>query len=210
MRTASFALASLLLAAPLSASWWPTWNPSDVRLTVGETATVQVKANWSGLVDYGNGIHWTFRSDDDHVATAYVHMETSTQRDVQIVAVGPGTAAIRQDTGFGFESVSWVRITVVCGAEAPAIAATPLLQGRVGEPLTLALVSSIANRTNFTWYLGETGDVSHPLDAAGPQIAFTPATYGTIHVWASAVTPCSASTVQFTIEVPYPRRRTAK
>jgi|GEM_PF-1426131 len=210
MRAPSLALATLLLCAPLSASWWPAWSPSVVRMTVGETATVQVKAMWSGLVDYGNGVHWTFRSDSPNVATAHVRMDSSALQDVEIVAIGPGTASIRQEGPTGvLGGTNWVVINVVCGDEPPVRAAAPELRARLGDPVSLAIVSEIASRTTFTWYLGEIGDHSQPLYLAGPEVVYKPEHPGTTRVWVEAHTPCSTSAAQFTIEVPLPKRRAA-
>jgi len=208
MRATSLALATLLVCAPLSASWWPSWSPSVVRMTVGETTTVQVKAMWSGLVDYGGGVHWSFRSDSPNIATAHVRMDSSAQQDVEIVAVGPGTASIRQEGPTGLlGGTNWVVINVVCGDEPPVRSAAQELRARMGDPVPLAVVSEIASRTMFTWYLGEIGDHSQPLYLSGPAIVFKPEHYGTTRVWVEAHTPCSTSAAQFTVEVPLPKRR---
>lgn len=201
-------LFALTVAAPLSAGWWPVWTPGAVQLTVGEATSVHVVGKWSGLVDYGNGIHWRFRSDDVTVATAFAHMEDSSDHEVAIVAVGPGTASIREEYSTGqLGSVPWVRITSVCGVEPAAVAAVPVVRARVGERVTLSVVSPIASRTTFRWYAGVIGDDSHELDASGPELVVTPDAYGAQSYWVSAMTPCSASTVQFRVEVPRPKPR---
>src|SRR5258705_3584347 len=136
----------VLLFVVGATSWWPSWNPTSVQLVAGQTATVQVQAKWSGLVDYGNGVHWAFRSDNDHVGTASLYLQDDAVHDVRIVAVGPGTAAIRYESNAGLSEQAYVVINVVCGAEPPVQPAAAVLHARLGRPSTVAVVSEIANR----------------------------------------------------------------
>jgi hypothetical protein len=207
MRSVLLLLTAFAVAAPVSADWWPSWSPSDVQLAVGETTTVKVRAMWSGLVDYGGGIHWGFRSDNNQVATAFAQIDDQETHEVRIAAIGPGLASIRQEWKLGLGEVTWVRIVVVCGAEAPVRPAVADVRARIGEPVAIAVLSEIAERTVFHWYLGRVGDLSHPLSASGTEIAFTPTAYGTQYVWVSAITTCSTSSTQFSIDVPLLRRR---
>lgn len=173
-----------------------------MQLVSGETATVRVVARWSGLVDYGNGVHWTFRSDNERVAIAFVRMENSQPQDVRITATGPGSAFIRYEQSNGaLSQEKYVTIKVVCGAEPPVYAAAPVVQARLNQTVALAAVSDIANRTLFTWYLGREGDRSHPLAATGPRIELTATRLGTQYVWVSAMTPCSATSAEIRLEV---------
>jgi hypothetical protein len=202
VRRAAF-VAIVLVAVPLSASWWPRWSAESIELVVGQTGVVQVQAHWSGLVDYGNGIHWTFRSDTPAVAGAWVRVEDEQVYDVPIIALSPGYAVIREQTTSGaLIDPSWVTIHVICGDEQPIRAAATELRGRIREPLALGVLSEIAARTQFTWYLGRKGDITHRLPDTGPRIAFTPSAYGTQYVWVSARTTCSESTAEFRIDVP--------
>lgn len=195
-KTALFVLAAAI-AAPLAAGdWWPDWTPRYMQLMVGEHRTARVLAKWSGLVDYGNGIHWSFASDNTYVALGSVDVEDARAHDVDIVAVAPGKAWI---AGVGQR---WVEIDVICGApEPPVRAAAPVIRARAGEMLTLRALSDIAARSRFTWYLGRDGDTSHPLAATGTEIFFVPRTAGTQYLWVNATTPCTASTAEFRIDV---------
>ena len=196
-----FVLASMI-AAPLSATWWPVWSPLSVQLVTGQRTKVQVQAWWSGLVDYGNGIHWSFRTDYPHVATAAIYVSDSAPHDVEIVATGPGYAAIRRENENGSLGQAFVQITVTCGPEPAVRAMAPLLHARAGDAVTLQAYSEIGDRSRFAWYAGRQGDTSHPLAATGPQIVIVPRTVGPNFVWVNATTPCSASTAEFRIDVP--------
>jgi hypothetical protein len=180
-----------------------------VQLVAGQTITAQAHMQWSGLVGYNDPIHWSFRSDNDRVATASLLLEDHETHNVQIVAVGPGTAAIRSEEQNGF-GPAYVRIAVVCGAEPPVRAAAAVVQAHIGQAVAIAAASDIANRSQFTWYLGREGDRSHPLAATGPQIELTPTAYGTQYVWVSAMTPCSASSAEIRVDVAQPRHRAAR
>src|SRR5207248_1938087 len=130
---------------------------------------------------------------------------------IQITAVGPGTAVIRSASTTGqFGPQEWVTIHVICGAEAPIRPAAPVVIARLGQRVTLVVVSDIANRAQFTWYRGREGDRSQPLAATGPQIELTATSYGTQYVWVAATTPCSASSAEFQTEVVPPRLRAVR
>jgi hypothetical protein len=207
MRHTILFVVAFTIAMPLAAGWWPKWNQSEVQVVVGETATVQVHATWSGFANYHENINWTFRSDAPFVATAFVQVTDNNVHDVRITGAGPGASSIRQETPNGLDEGAWVRINVVCAPEAPVRAAAPMMHGSIGEPVAIEAVSEIAGRTTFTWYLGREGDRSHPLDSGGPRIAFTPNAYGSQYVWVSAVTRCSVSAKEFRVDVATPRRR---
>lgn len=208
MNRASLVLLALLFAAfPAAASWWPSFSPRTLQLEVGDQTSVEVRAMWSGLVDYGNGIHWTFRSDDSRVATATATVEDSSAHLVPVEAVGPGVARICLGNS---SEACYVTIYVHCGDEAPVLAAQPVLRAELHEPVTLSVVTPIAQRTHFTWFRGRMGDRSHPLDAASAEITFAPDAYDTQYVWVSAVTSCSTSSAEFRIDVPRPRSRAVR
>ncbi|MBV8516968.1 MAG: hypothetical protein JO197_06120 [Acidobacteria bacterium] len=208
MHRATLVLLVLLLAAlPASAGWWPSFSPRTLQLEVGDQTSVEVHAVWSGLVDYGNGIHWTFRSDDSWVATANASVNDQGSHLVPIEAVGPGTARIC--LGNSGDSC-YVTIFVRCGEEAPVRAAQPVLRAELHQPVTLSVVTPIAQRTHFTWFRGRMGDRSQPLDAASAEITFAPDAYDAQYVWVSAVTSCSTSSAEFRIDVPRPRQHAVR
>lgn len=175
-------------------------------LSVGEKERVRVTPTWSGLVDYGNGVHWTFASDNPRVATGSVRLDSAAPQDFDIIATGPGIAHIRQD-GAGWP---YVTIRVSCETETPAVAATPLVTATLGREVRLAVISEYASRATFRWYLGTIGDTSHPLFGIGAELVFTPESYGSNQVWAEVATTCSISHVQFRIDVPTRTRAVGK
>ena len=198
----SFTLVLLIFATPLSASWYPAWSTTDVQLSVGEKARLTVIPTWSGLVDYGGGVHWTFASDNAAVATANVRLDSTSPQPFDVVAVAPGTAHIRLN-GDGW---SYVTIRVTCAPESPAVAAEPVVHAQLGREIHLAVVTEYENRSTFRWYLGNIGDTSHPLGRSSSDAAYTPDSYGTQYIWAEVTTACFTSQVQFRVDV-YPRRR---
>jgi hypothetical protein len=190
----------------LLAIWSPLWQPTDVTLAVGETRIVKVQPIFAG---YGEPsvINWTFRTADEQVATAFVHV-TGGSYTVPILGVGPGMTAIRQVMPGGkLDGVDWVKIHVTCGAEAPVVAAPQIVSTITGRPVTLSAASQYADRTTFIWYAGHIGDVSKPIDASGPQITLTPNAIGKQYVWVSATTTCSTSAAEFAIDVSPARYR---
>jgi hypothetical protein len=210
MRRSLFLLAVLFTALPMFASWWPVWSDREVNLLVGETATVYVSAQWSGLVDYGNGVHWTFGSTNPAVAQASVSINSPAAVPMRIVGIASGVAQIVWIGPAGYGTNAYVTVYVRCGAEPPVAAATPLVRAAHGQPATLLAVSEIANRSLFHWYSGRTGDTSHPLESYGSQAVYVPSTYGVQYVWVEAATPCSTSTAEFTIDVPLPKPRAVR
>lgn len=193
-------LALLLFATPLHASWFPVWSQTDVQLYVGERAYLRVTPTWSGLVDMG-GVHWTFTSDNPAVVTGSAQLDYAEAKTFDIVGISPGIAHIRNAGGFAY-----VTIRVACGSEDPAVAAVPVVPVELGREVHLAVVSEYENRSTFRWYLGEIGDMSHPLGSSSPDATFTADSIGTRNIWAEVATVCSTSHVQFRVEV-YGRQR---
>jgi hypothetical protein len=171
---------------------------------------VYVSAQWSGLVDYGNGVHWTFGSTNPAVALASVSIESPAAVPVRIIGVSPGVTQIAQLGSRGYVEPAYVSVQVSCGIEPPVTAATPLVHATRGERVTLIAASEIASRTAFHWYAGRVGDTSHPIESAGAQAAFIPTQYGIQHVWVQAVTPCSTTVAEFAIDVPLPKSRAVR
>jgi hypothetical protein len=211
MRKILFVTFALLMAPSLYASWWPSWSTRLVSMFVGDTATVQVEARWSGLVDYGNGVHWAFRSEHEGVASAYVEMSDARRRDVEIVALAPGRTSIREQYPNGhLGSVEWVVIEVLCRAEDPVRPEFPARAATIGKPVALHVITDHADRTAFAWYLGRAGDRTHPLLAGGASIDFIPTAAGTLYVWVEAITGCSTSNAEFRIDVEPARNRAVR
>jgi hypothetical protein len=200
-----YALVFLIFATPLSASWWPGWSQTDVQMYVGDRVRIRVTPMWSGLVDYGGGVHWTFASDNPAVATGSVSLESTAPQDFDVVGVSPGFAHIRQN-GNGF---SYVTIRVACAPEYPAVAAQPVVHAELGREIHLTVVTEFENRATFRWYLGNIGDTSHPLGRSSADATYTPDSYGTKYIWAEVTTVCSTSHVQFRVDV-YGRQRAVR
>lgn len=209
MRKASFLLA-LFFAMPLAGSWWPSWSPTEIRLLAGQTADITVQAQWSGLTGYNDPIDWSFRSDNGNVAVAAFHLIDHERHTVRVAAVGPGTAFIRTESQGGMSAQYWVVIHVGCDAEPPVHAATPVVQARLGQVITLKAFSEFGYRAQFAWFLGREGDRSRPLAAGGPELDLRMGESGSQYVWVSATTPCSTSSAEFRVDVSLPRRRAAR
>ena len=191
----------------LLAIWSPLWQPTDVTLAVGETRIVKVQPIFAGYAE-PNPINWTFRTADEQVATAFVRVTGGGNYAVPILGIGPGTTAIRLVMPGGkLDGQDWVKIHVVCGAEAPVAAASQIVSTIAGRPVTLSATSQYPDRTTFAWYAGHVGDVSKPIDATGPQITLTPNAIGKQYVWVSAITTCSSSAAEFAIDVSSARYR---
>jgi len=192
----------LIFATPLAASWWPAWSSTDVQLYVGQTARVRVTPTWSGLVDYGNGVHWTFGSDNPAVASGTVQLESAKPQDFDITGVGPGVAHIRENaTGWPY-----VTIRVACAPENPAIAAEPVVQAALGREVHLTVVTEYESRATFRWYLGNLGDTSRPLGSSSADVTFKADSSGPQYIWAEVTTACSTTHVQFRVDVPARQR----
>jgi hypothetical protein len=201
MRHAVFAFLLLIVATPLAASWWPSWSSTHLQMTVGDTVRVRVTPTWSGLVDYGDGVHWTFATDNPSVATGSARLDSTAPQEFDVVAVGPGIAHIRRDSGWPY-----VLIHVSCGSERAAVAAEPAVRAALGRAVHLTVVSEYETRSTFRWYLGMIGDTSHPLEGSGADLSFAPTAYGSTYVWADAATTCFVSNIQFRVDV-FARRR---
>jgi hypothetical protein len=202
MRYVALTLLLLMAATPLAASWYPRWSTTDLTMAIGDRVVVRVTPTWSGLVDYGNGVHWTFGTDNTSVATGEVRLDSTSPKDFTLTAVGLGFAHIRNPGGYPY-----VTIRVICGDERPAIAAQPVVGVELGHAARLTIVTEYENRSTFRWYLGKIGDTSHPLDRNSADAIYTPAMTGTCYLWAEATTACSTSQVQFRVDAYVPRRR---
>lgn len=201
----------LLVAAPLSAGWWPLWSTRSVEIPSGQTAVVQVRAYWTGLVDYGDGPPWAFKTDDDSIASgSLIVREKDTMYDFVITAQNPGTTAIHQLYSNGTSgSVAWVTIHVTCGDEPVPVAIDPVRHVTPGEMVLLGIATPAAFRTTFHWYAGEIGDTSQPLLVSGAEIAYIVKSGGPQNIWVSAVTACATTTFQFRLDTAPPKHRAA-
>jgi hypothetical protein len=189
----------------------PIFSPTDVHISVGEVATVQVHVTFSGLLpNFGDPVNESFCSDDESVATGTLTITDHDTHTLEIVGVSPGFASIRSGIpGQPLGGWRWVRVSVDCGPEIPIRPILPVLQGSIGVPVVLIANGYFREPVEFKWYQGRTGDVTHPLAASGSEIAFKPAAYGQQYVWVVAHSICSSSTAEFRIDVPLVRRRAA-
>lgn len=201
---------ALLFATSAHAGGWSVdASPRSLRVEVGSTETVRIYARWSGITVYYPWSPWRVFSTRLSVAMAEANVPSpSVYIYVPVTGIAPGKASLYVD-GTAI-SGQYVDIDVVCGEEAPVVNATPVTATRAGVPVTLRVESRMAGRTTFTWYRGRTGDTSLPIAAAGPSLEFTPHVSGANYVWVMAATPCSSSTAEFMIEVPAPKRRSAR
>ena len=182
----------VVTATAAHASWWPVLSNDYVSLETGQETTVTVRAQWSGLVDYGF-VPWHFRSSDERVAIVEGSLERpGTTGTLKITAVGPGTAKIYTNTGGG----PYGTILVKQDDTPLQIAATPAI---VNRPVTLTAINPPYLSTSW-WYLGKIGDQSQPL-GIGTEVTFTPSTTGITYVWIWSVTPLAASSAELAIDV---------
>ena len=198
-----YAVLLLMFTTPLAASWWPAWSETNIQMNVGDKVFVRVTPTWSGLVNYGNGVHWQFASDNPAVATGSVQLESTAPKDFTIVGIGPGVAQIRDHFAPYWP---YVTIRVACAPETPAVAAVPVMRADLGREVRLQVVTQYPTRSTFCWYLGQIGDTSHPLGDSSAEVTYTPDSFGSQYIWAEAATTCFTSQVQFRVDV-YPRRR---
>ena len=194
---------AVLLAA---AACRPGPDRTNVTLNVGDTEFVHVAAEGPG--GYFDG-PWFFASNDDSIIRVTGRMTEPWPPGVmRITGLRPGKATARIENES--ETLGQVAVTVRCGAEPPIQPAEPRQTMKTGDVIALRAVTSLADRTTFTWYLGRLGDASFPIHQAGPEIAFATKEPGEHHVWVMATTPCSTSTAQFVIDAMAPRRRTSR
>ncbi len=206
MRRWIVVLVLLSLAATASAAWYPSLEDNLVRLEVGQSVTVTVRAVWTGLMVVP-WTPWIFESSNPDVARVQGQMLDSRPGVMRITGVSPGRAQglIRPTSTF-----YRVDVTVVCGKEDAVQPATAWQTTKPGEPVTLRAVTPIAGRTTFTWYHGQVGDTSAPIAGSGPEIPFATNDAGPHYAWVLATTPCSSSTAEFRIDAVPPRRRSAR
>jgi hypothetical protein len=192
---------------------WPGWTAqpevSAVRVLVGQTVRVRVKAYQLYL---SGGIEFrplTFKSGNRRIIEVTGRMPVPETNYIQITGVRPGKAHALMV--WADDSIRGaVEATVVCGKEPAIQTAQPHQTTKVGTPVMLRAETRIAERTTFTWYRGLVGDMSEPLAASGPELELTTSEPGLQHAWVMATTPCSSSTAQFAIDVVAPKRRSAR
>lgn len=189
-RTLLFAM--LLVASSAQASWWPVLSNDYITLETGQQTTVTVRAQWSGLVDYGWS-PWHFRSTNETVAFVEGSLEQlGTTGTVTIIAKKPGTAKIYTTSGGG----PYATIVVTEDKTPMSIAATPATAGR---PVTLTAFNPPPMSTSW-WYFGHLSDFSKPI-GLGNEVTFTPNAAGVIHVWVYAVAPNGVTMMELAVEV---------
>lgn len=195
------------VATTAAGAWYPVFDPTYVRVEVGETRWVRVRTVWTGImiVPWSN---WYFGSTHPLIAHIDDVMVNSGTKDIAITGVAPGEAGLYLH-GYALNR-PYVAVDVVCGVETAIANATPEVKTVPGKGVTLRVETPIADRTAFTWYRGRAGDLSRPLAGEGPQLTWVPPTHGRHQVWVRATTPCSTSTAEFVIDALAPRQRAAR
>ena len=120
MRRLFATLLFISLASPLFASWWPSVSQQEIRIYVGETVPVRITPTWSGITDYGNGVHWIFRTDSQSIASGWIRMDDSRPQDLLITGIAPGFTAVRQEYPNGGVNAYPLLRVYVLSPEAPA------------------------------------------------------------------------------------------
>lgn len=200
-------LASLLLSCSAFATWNPSFSPTKVTMTVGETRTISLRAVWSGLTYYE--FHpWGCRSDHNSVAIVKGGLDRVDRvGQVEITAVSPGTASIYITQPGTGRSGPFVRITVRPQPVRVTIASSAMTS-IVGRPVTLVAIGEPAPLA-FTWYRGHLGDTAQPLPASEEELTFTPTTPGRYSFWVQAAAQHGVSSAEISIEILPPPRRQA-
>jgi hypothetical protein len=207
MRTAGLALVVLFIA-PHVAGKIVRFSPEEITVHVGETIDTKVVALQSGFNTMPGSYDWQFTSADSRIATAEGRLRSPRETAfVRIHGIAEGRVAIVYTSN---HLPAPARIRVICGQEVPVAASTPTVTARVGQQVSLRVVSSAEERTLFEWFLGKTGDRSIPIPASGSECQFTPSAPGTQSIWVSAITACSISAAEFRVEVASPKRRSAR
>lgn len=203
IRRALVLAASFVFATAASAAWYPSIDPTYVRVEVGQTKTATVRAIWTGIwvIPW---TPWVFVSSNPSVAQVAGRMDNSLPGTMYITGVKPGNALATIDGWTSFYSVD---IDVVCGREDPIQAALPQQHTLINVPVALRALTPIANRTSFTWYHGHIGDLSHPINGSGFEIPYVTNDVGAHYAWVLATTPCSQSMAEFRIDAHAPKRR---
>jgi hypothetical protein len=203
MRRSVPALFLLLIASTASAAWYPALDGNIARIQVGETVTVRVRAIWTGLMIVP-WTPWIFESSNPSVIRVDGAMYSSTPGEMRITGISPGhgLALIRPMSSFYN-----VDVTVVCGQESAVQAAEVRQTVKTGEPVALRALTSIADRTTFTWYHGHIGDTSFPIGQSGPEVVYITDDPGLHSAWVLATTSCSSSMAEFQIDAVAPKRR---
>jgi hypothetical protein len=202
MRHIIAAVASLTVAGTMSAAL--SFSPEHLELLVGGSA--YVTAYYAGLGTTGGVIKFASCDPSVAAATGEVVIPSGSHTGsgaILVTARGPGK------TDVCIYGSPVVPVTVTCGVVPPAEGANTRVQARVGVPVTLAIVFPLLPNTTYTWYRGHPGDTSTPLSSGGVDLQFTAASAGTHFVWVSVATPCSSSSVEFTVEA-HGRRRAVR
>lgn len=198
-------LTALSIATAAEATWIPRASEPYVSVAEGATVTVTVRAQWSGVTDYGFA-PWTFFSDNESVAVASGRLDVAGgSAPVIIRGVGAGVATIRARYDSG-EVAHWLVGTVVVVRDpvvAPVYVTVSPLIIRAGQPLTFAAIHPNDDAA-FHWYWGEIGDASIPL-RTGREITFTPMHNGRYTFWVAAVSPGGLAFRAFVVDVPSER-----
>ena len=176
------------------------FNKQDVVVEVGQIdRSLRIIGVLTSLG--GDAPNWKLLSADRSVAV----VRQLPDNQFEIRGVSPGRTGILRSTG-GY----YVKIRVICGAEAPVIAEQPLIKARVGETVQLRAVTDIADRTTFQWYEGHSGDTSHPIAMGSAELPYRASATAKQYVWVLATTACTSSAAEFEIEVAPSRRRAAR
>jgi len=201
-------LAFCSVATTASAAWYPELETGAVRIGVGQTVTVRVRAIWTGLWILP-WTPWVFDSTNPSVARVEGRMDSSHPGEMRITGVSPGRASAFIH-GWTHTDFYRVEVTVVCLPEEPVQPARARQTAKAGQPILLQAQTPIASRTTFAWYHGRIGDMSFPIGQSGPEIVYVTDDPGSHYAWVLASTPCSSSTAEFEIDAYRPKRRGAR
>ena len=197
-----FAVAAIAALPLLASCSRVVPDPSHLELQSGQEATIAVHEEYSGSPYPGSPRAVTFTSSNPAVATVDGSiMGPPWASTILVHALLPGTAVV-----IGANATVEV---YSCDGDLPDVGELHrYVVAPVGTVAVLAVNATTSTAsTTYSWFLGESGDRSHPIPAPGGGRLWLPVEHATPYrIWVEVNERCGTKTVQFTI-APQPRRR---
>lgn len=180
-------------------------DPQSLRVTVGTSAIIRANAKLGCCSNFPWRV--TFLTADPSIATATGLLEAPvTSADVTIIGMTPGVTQVLSPA-IGDGTWPLATVEVVCPEPTPLVAESPVVGAAPGSNVILRLLTLRLPGQTFDWYLGEVGDISHPLDGIGPELRLRTGAAGSYAIWVLSTEPCGTRVATFRVDVGSPRRR---